>query len=87
MTQQPGRIKDIRAFRSSFLGIGVLACVTFLIFGTWPLYGAAGALPLFGLWLVLFALACRWFSSHPRRVLVLSLVSVLAWMAVVLLSN
>lgn len=86
MTQPPGRIKDIRAYRSSFLGIGLLACTTFLIFGSWPLYGAAGAVPLFLGWLVLFALGCRWFGSHPGRVLVLGVLSVLAWVGVVLIS-
>jgi hypothetical protein len=34
-------------------------------------------LPLF--WLVLFTLACRWFLTHPYRVLVLSVVSVAVW--------
>ena len=83
----PGRIDDIRAFRASFVGMALLACTTFLIFGTWPLYGAAGALPQAALWVVLFLLGCRWFMRHPRRVLVLGLVAMLVWVGVVLLSR
>ncbi|MBO9524239.1 MAG: hypothetical protein J7518_22090 [Nocardioidaceae bacterium] len=82
MTLPPGR--DIRSYRASFLGIGLLACTAFLIFGTWPLYGAAGALPLFALWLVLLVLGCRWFASRPSRVLVVGALAMLAWLAVVL---
>jgi hypothetical protein len=81
---EPGRIKDIRVYRNSFVGMGALVCTTFLIFGTWPLYGAAGALPLFALWLVMLAVACRWFVSHPGRVLAIGIGSWLPWLAVVL---
>lgn len=87
MSEQPGRIKDIRAYRNSFVGMGLLALTTFLIFGTWPLYGAAGALPLFALWLVLFVLGCRWFMSRPTLVLLLGLASMLAWAGAVLASR
>lgn len=83
----PNRIKDIRVYRNSFLGMGVLICTTFLIFGTWSLYGAAGAFPQFALWLVLFGLACRWFMARPGRVLGLGAVSVLVWVGVVLLNR
>ncbi len=84
MTEPSGRIGDIRAYRNSFVGMGVLVCATFLIFGTWPLYGAAGALPQFALWLVLFVLACRSFQDRPNRVLLLGVISVLVWVGVVL---
>ena len=85
MTQQ--QRLDIRQYRNSFLGIGVLVCATFLIFGSWPLYGAAGALPQFALWIVLFVTACRWFTSRPVGVLLLGLVAVLVWLGVVLLNR
>ena len=39
-------------------------------------------LPL--VWLVLFALACRWFLHHPYRVLVLPVVTIALWFAVML---
>jgi hypothetical protein len=79
------RLEDIRAYRGSFVGMILLACTTFLIFGTWRLYGATGALPQAGAWIVLFALACRWFVPHPRRVLLLGLLSMLIWVGVVLI--
>ena len=81
------RIRDIRDYRNSFIGIGVLVCTTFLIFGTWELYGAVGAFSQFALWLVLFGLACKWFVAHPGRVLGLGVVSVLVWVGVVLISQ
>lgn len=84
MEESTGRIKDIREYRNSFLGMGALVCTTFLIFGSWPLYGAAGALPLFALWFGFFVMACRWFARHPTRVLVLGIGSWLPWLAVVL---
>lgn len=80
-----GGMGDIRAYRNSFIGIGALACDLFLIFGTWPLYGAWGAFGQFAVWLILFALGCRWFSPHPGRVLLLGLASVALWTGVVLL--
>jgi uncharacterized BrkB/YihY/UPF0761 family membrane protein len=33
--------------------MAVLVCTLFLIVGTWSSYGAAGAIPLFVIWLVL----------------------------------
>jgi hypothetical protein len=36
---------------------------------------------------VLFVLGCRWFMSHPWRVVVVALVSMAAWLAVVLVAN
>lgn len=39
-------------------------------------------LPL--IWIVLFVLGCRWFMTHPHRVLVLPVVAVAAWFAAML---
>ena len=54
------------------------------------LYAASGLLvPLWALvglmfvWLVLFATACRWWTPHPRRVLLLPVVAVVFWFAAV----
>lgn len=81
------RIRDIRDYRNSFIGMGVLVCTTFLIFGTWSLYGALGAVPQFLVWLLLFAFGCKWFVSRPNRVLGLGVLSVLIWVGVVLLNQ
>lgn len=77
--QPPGRIKDVRVLRNSFIGLAVLFCSLFLIFGTWPLYGAAGAVPQFVIWAVAFVLACRSFMTSPTRVLLLSLVPLVVY--------
>ncbi len=39
-------------------------------------------LPLF--WLVLLVLGCRWFMTHPYRVIVLPVVAVAVWFVVML---
>ncbi len=62
----------------------LLVCSLFLIFGTWPLYGAAGALPQAVVWTVVFSIACQWFMRRPRGVLLLSLIPLLVWGGVVL---
>ena len=86
-TQRPGRIRDIRAYRPAFVGMAVLACCPFLILGAAPAYGALVTVALALLWVVLFVLGCRWFGSRPRRVVLVGVVSVLAWLVVVLVAN
>ena len=83
-SQQPGRIRDIRAYRPSFVGMVVLACTPFLVLGAAPVYGAAVTVALVVLWLVLLGLGCRWFMSRPRRVVLVGVLSVLAWRVAVL---
>jgi hypothetical protein len=82
-----GRIKDIRAYRPSFVGMVLLVCTPFLIFGTGEVYGGLLTALLFVVWLVLFGLGCRWFVARPWRVVVVALLSMLAWLVVVLLNQ
>ena len=60
-----------------------MACAFFL-------YAASGLVaPLWGLallmfiWLVLFVQGCRWWSSHPGRLLLLPLVAIVAWFGII----
>ena len=70
---------------SSFIGLGGLAVAVFL-------YGySAIALPSWlhsllmpVLWLVLFLLACAWFTPHPRRLPVLAAIAVVGWFALMI---
>jgi len=88
MEQEPhGRIKDIRVYRDSFIGMCMLACVPFLIFGALKVYGWLAAIGLFLFWLVLLLLGTRWFMPHPRWVIYLGLVGFLGWFGVVLLAR
>ena len=84
--QPGGRIRDVRAYRPSFVGMVLLVCAPFLVFGSTTVYGAWGTLVLAGVWLVLFALGCRWFMPRPRRVLLVGVLSLLSWVVVVLLA-
>lgn len=83
----PHRIRDIRVYRPSFAGMALLACMPFLIFGATKAYGVAATIALFVVWLVLLALGCRWFMAHPWRVVVVAVLSMAAWLAVVLVAN
>jgi hypothetical protein len=69
-----------------FIGVGGLAVALFL-YGysaiTLPSLVNSVLLPL--LWLVLFVLATRWFTRHPRRTVWLPVVAVVVWFAVMLL--
>jgi len=70
-----------------FAGMGGMACVLFLDLGT------ANVAPwwvttLFCLlWVVLFALALRWFEPHPRRVLWLPVVGFALWLPTIVLGT
>ncbi|HET6167385.1 MAG TPA: hypothetical protein VFE07_11210 [Marmoricola sp.] len=85
--ERPGRIRDIRVYRPSFVGMALLACTPFLIFGAAQVYGAAVTVVLVVVWLVLLVLGCRWFMPHPWRVVLVGLLSMAAWLAVVLVAN
>ena len=82
-----GRIKDIRVYRDSFIGMSMLACVPFLIFGALKVYGWPPAIGMFVLWLLLVLQGSRWFLPHPRRVVYLALVGFASWTGVVLLAR
>ena len=81
------RIRDIRAYRPSFVGMVLLICTPFLIFGSASVYGVGGTIALALLWLFFFALGCVWFMPHPRRVLAVAVLSMLVWLAVVLVAR
>ena len=83
----PGRIRDIRAYRPSFVGMSLLACTPFLIFGATSAYGVLATVGLMLVWLVLLAVGCISFKPHPRRVLGAGLLSILAWFLVVLVTR
>ena len=85
--QPPGRIKDIRVYRDSFIGMGILTCVPFLIFGAKPVYSWWAAIGMFVVWACLLAQGTRWFMPHPRWVIGLGLLSFAMWLVVVLVNQ
>jgi hypothetical protein len=82
-----GRIRDIRAYRPSFVGMVLLVCAPFLIFGAASAYGMVGTIALATIWLALLVVGCASFMAHPRRVVVAGTVSMLAWLVAVLLAR
>ena len=57
--------------------------------GTFFLYAASGLVaPWYGVvllllfWVVLFVVACSWWTPHPKRMIWLPLVAVVVWFAV-----
>jgi hypothetical protein len=87
MAPQEPRIRDIRVYRPSFVGMALFVCTPFLIFGSASVYGTLGTVALVMLWVVLFGLGCRWFMAHPPRVLVVAVLSLLCWLALVVLAG
>jgi len=85
--QPPGRIRDIRVYRPSFVGMALLACTPFLIFGASSVYGATGTAVLIVVWLVLLVAGCRFFMSSPPRVAAVGALSLLAWLVVVVVAK
>ena len=74
---------DARPVLGSFLGMGGMACVLFLVLASGlvaPWYGVVG---LALVWLVLLVVGVRWFMSHPWRVAALPVVMVVVWFATV----
>lgn len=85
--EAPGRIRDIRVYRPSFVGMALLVCTPFLVLGAASVYGGLAATMLLVVWLLLFALGCRWFMRRPWRVLGVALLSLLCWLVVVLAAS
>jgi hypothetical protein len=85
--QQPQRIKDIRVYRDAFIGMSGLACIPFLVFGAFAVYGGWISTAMMAVWVVLLFLGTRWFMPHPRWVLGLAVVGFVMWGGAVLLNH
>jgi hypothetical protein len=80
----PGR-GDARAVLGSFLGMGVMAAVLFLVLasGLVAPWWAVALLTL--VWVALFGLGIRWFMSRPWWVAVLPVVMLVVWFGTITL--
>lgn len=69
-----------------FIAVGGLAVAAFLYgWSAIALPGWLNSVVLPVCWLVLLVVATRWFTSHPRRSVLLPVVAVVVWFAVMLL--
>jgi hypothetical protein len=69
-----------------FIAIGGLAVAAFLYgWSAIALPGWLNSVVLPAVWVVLLVLATRWFTPHPRRILVLPVVAIGVWFAAMLL--
>ena len=66
---------------AAMAGVFFVYAASGLVVPVWALTG------LIFVWLVLFVTACRWFMPHPWRVVVVGLLSLAAWLVVVLLTR
>lgn len=80
---EPGRT-DARQVLGSFLGMGGMACVLFLVLASGLVAPWYGVVLLAVVWLVLFGVGVRWFMAHPWRVAALPVVMVVVWFATVM---
>ena len=68
-----------------FIGIGGLAVAAFLYgYSAIALPGWLHSLVMPLIWLVLFVLATRWFTTRPIAVMVLPVVAIALWFALLL---
>ncbi len=80
--QAPARISPL-----PFAGMIGLACVLFLDLGTAGVLRWWAVALLVVAWLVLFALACAWWTPHPRRLPWLAVAGLVLWVVVVVVVN
>jgi hypothetical protein len=64
-----------------------LTCVLFLDLGSTIVLRWWAVVLLVVAWLVLFVLACAWWTPHPRRLPWLAVVGLVIWAAVVVVVN
>jgi hypothetical protein len=83
----PERIKDISVYRNSFVGMALLACTPFLIFGALKVYGGWAATGMLVVWVALLVQGTRWFMTRPWGVALLGVAGFLLWLAVVVLAR
>jgi hypothetical protein len=81
------RIRDIRQYRGSFIGMVGLACVPFLVWGAHDAYGTRWTIALTIWWVFLLTLGIAWFTPYPRRMTWLPVLGFGAWLVVVLLAR
>ncbi len=60
-----------------------MACAFFLYAASGLVAPYWGLVLLMFIWLVLFVQGCRWWSSHPARLLFLPLVAIVAWFGII----
>jgi hypothetical protein len=64
-----------------------LVCVLFLDLGAAGVLRWWAVVALVVAWLVLFALACAWWTPHPRRLPWLAVTGLVLWVVVVVVVN
>ncbi|HET7066620.1 MAG TPA: hypothetical protein VFI21_03370 [Nocardioides sp.] len=70
-----------------FAGMIGLACVLFLDLGSTIVLPWWAVVGLVVVWIVLFVLACAWWTAHPRRLPWLPVVGLAIWVVVVVVVN
>lgn len=70
-----------------FVGMGAMACLLFLDLGTANVAPWWVTTAFVLLWLVLFAVAVRWFVPHPRRVLWLPALGFALWLPTIVVGT
>jgi len=82
-TNLPGRPRPAKASPWPFVGMAGMACAFFLYAASGLVAPGWAVAVLLLIWLAFFVLACRWWTPHPRRLLVLPVVAIALWFALV----
>lgn len=70
-----------------FVGMGGLACLLFLYAASATFAPWWAVVLLLAVWVVLFVLACRWWTSYPRRVLWAAVTGAVVWFLVAIVGG
>ena len=73
------RPRPAKASPWPFVGMAGMACAFFLYAASGLVAPPWGVAVLLLVWLALFVLAVRWWTPHPRRLLLLPVVAVALW--------
>ena len=83
----PGRPVRRRISPWPFVGMGAMACLLFLYAASSTFMPWGAVTLLIVVWLVLFVLACRWFTPHPQRVLCAPVTGAIVWFLVAIVGG
>lgn len=81
MTTDP--IRQSKASPWPFVGMAGMACAFFLYAASGLLAPWWSVVSLLAVWVALFALACAWWTPHPRRLPWVAVVAIVLWMVAI----
>ena len=83
MSDAPEERSDARPLLGSFVGMGGMACVLFVVLFSGEVAPWWAVLAMSLGWLVVLAVGTRWFMHHPWRVAMLPVAMLAIWLGTI----